>query len=86
MNDPEYPELVDPANLPNSAYPAVSGKTVSSICRDLARLIIPHRKYKTDQRRKQLIGCRQMVIIKDFFQTTFRTSIFTKLAMRCGFG
>ena len=57
-----------------------------SICRDLARLIIPHRKYKTNHRRKQLIGCRQMVIIQDFFQTTFQTSIFTKLAMRCAFG
>jgi hypothetical protein len=64
----------------------VQENPISSICRDLARLIIPHRKYKTNQRRKQLIGCRQMVIIKDFFQTTFRTSIFTKLAMRCGFG
>jgi len=57
-----------------------------SICRDLARLIIPHRKYKTNHRRKQLIGCRQMVIIEDFFQTTFQTSIFTKLATRCAFG
>ena len=57
-----------------------------SICRDLARLNIPHQKYKTDQRRKQLIGCRQMVIIEDFFQTTFQTSIFTKLATRCSFG
>jgi len=57
----------------------------SSICRDLARLTVPQRKYKTDQRRKQLIGCRQLAIIEDFFQATFRTSIFTKLATRCGF-
>jgi hypothetical protein len=58
---------------------------VSSICRDLARLIIPQRKYKTNQRKKQLIGCRQLVIIEAFFQATFKTSIFTKLAMRCAF-
>jgi len=58
---------------------------VSSICRDLARLIIPHRKYKSDRRKKQLVGCRQLVIIEAFFQTTFNTSIFTKLATRCGF-
>ena len=57
----------------------------SSICRDLARLIIPQRKYKTDQRRKQLVGCRQLVIIEDFFQSTFNSSIFTKLATRCAF-
>ena len=58
---------------------------LSSICRDLARLIIPQRKYKTNDRKKQLIGCRQMVIIEAFFQVTFKTSIFTKLATRCAF-
>ena len=58
---------------------------VSSICRDLARLIIPQRKYKTNQRKKQLFACRQLVIIEAFFQATFKTSIFTKLATRCAF-
>jgi hypothetical protein len=58
---------------------------VSSICRDLARLIIPQRKYKTNQRKKQLINCRQLVIIEAFFQATFEASIFTKLATRCAF-
>jgi hypothetical protein len=57
-----------------------------SICRDLAQLIVPQRKYKTDQRKKQLIGCRQLVIIEDFFQSTFKRSIFTKLATRYAFG
>ena len=57
-----------------------------SICRDLARLIVPRRKYKTNHRKKQLIGCRQVVIIEDFFQATFKISIFTKLATRCAFG
>jgi hypothetical protein len=57
----------------------------SSICRDLARLIIPKRKYKTQHRKKQLVGCRQMAIIDAFFQATFKTSIFTKLAIRCAF-
>jgi hypothetical protein len=59
---------------------------VSSICRDLARLIIPQRKYKTHRRKKQLIGCRQLVMIETFFQAAFKTSIFTKLATRCAFG
>jgi len=58
---------------------------VSSICRDLARLTVPQRKHRTDQRRKELIGCRQLVIIEAFFQATFKTSIFTKLATRYGF-
>ena len=58
---------------------------VSSICRDLARLVIPQRKYKTNQRRKQLFACRQLLIIETFFHATFKTSIFTKLAISCAF-
>jgi transposase len=58
---------------------------VSSICRQLARLVIPQRKYKTNQRKKKLISCRQLVGIESFFQLTFKTSIFTKLAIRCAF-
>jgi hypothetical protein len=57
-----------------------------SICRDLARLTVARRKYKTEHRRKQLIGCRHLVVIEAFFQLAFKKSIFTKLAMRCAFG
>ena len=52
----------------------------SSICRDLVRLTVSQRKYKTDQRKKQLIALRQLVIIEAFFQAAFNSSIFTKLA------
>jgi transposase-like protein len=58
---------------------------VSSICRDLARIIIPQRKYKTKHRKKQLVGCRQVLLIEAIFKATFNTSIFTKLATRCAF-
>lgn len=58
---------------------------IASICRDLARIIIPQRKYKTKQRKKQLIRCRQLMILEAFFQATFSASIFTKLAIRCAF-
>jgi hypothetical protein len=58
---------------------------VSSICRNLARVVIPQRKYKTKQRKKQLINCRQLMIVEAFFQATFKTSIFTKLAISCAF-
>ena len=57
----------------------------SSICRHLARLIIPQRKYKTNHRKKQLFACRQLLFIEAFFHATFKTSIFTKLATRCAF-
>jgi hypothetical protein len=57
-----------------------------SICRDLARLTIPQQKYRTEHRKKQLIGCRHLVVIESFFQFTFKKSVFTKLATRCAFG
>ena len=56
-----------------------------NICRDLARLTVAQRKCKSKQRKKQLIGCRQLIIIEAFFQATFKKSIFTKLATRCAF-
>ena len=58
---------------------------VLSICRDLARLVMPQRKFKTNPRQKQLAGCRHLLIIEAFFQAAFKTSIFTKLATRCAF-
>ena len=57
-----------------------------TICRDLARLNVPQRKYKTERRKKQLIGCRLLVVTGAFFEATFKKSIFTKLATRCAFG
>jgi len=58
---------------------------VSSICRDLARLVIGQRKHNSNLRKKQLVNCRQLVVIEAFFQAAFKTSIFTKLATRCAF-
>jgi hypothetical protein len=58
---------------------------LSSICRNLARVVIPQRKYKTKQRKKQLINCQQLMIVEAFFRATFKTSIFTKLAISCAF-
>ena len=59
---------------------------VSSMCRNLAQVVIAQRKYKTKKRKKQLINCRQLMIVEAFFQATFKTSIFTKLAIRHAFG
>jgi hypothetical protein len=57
-----------------------------NICRDLACFRAPQRKYRTQQRKKQLVGCRQLLIIEGAFQAIFNKSIFTKLATRCAFG
>ncbi|PID40373.1 MAG: hypothetical protein CR984_03560 [Proteobacteria bacterium] len=46
-----------------------------SICWDLARLTAPQQKYRTEHRKKQLIGCRHLVVIESFFQLTFKKSI-----------
>ena len=58
---------------------------VSSISRDLARIIIPQRKFKTNHRKRKLIGCLQSLMIEAIFKATFNTSIFTKLATRSAF-
>jgi hypothetical protein len=58
---------------------------ISSICRDLARIMIPQQKFKTNHRKKHLIGCRQLLMIEAIFKATFNHSIFTKLATRFAF-
>ena len=58
---------------------------LSSICRNLAGIMIPQRKFRTQHRKRQLIGCRQLLMIEAIFKTTFNTSIFTKLATRLAF-
>jgi hypothetical protein len=58
---------------------------VSSICRDLAQLNISRRKYRTQQRKICLLGSLRLVIIEALFSDTFKISIFTKLAISCGF-
>jgi len=58
----------------------------SSIHRDLARLIVPKRKYKTDHRKKQLGDCRKLLILEGILKAVFQRSIFTKLATRFSFG
>ena len=63
----------------------LQGNPLSSICRNLARIIIPQRKFKTHHRKKHLIGCRQLLMIEAIFKATFTSSIFTKLATRCSF-
>jgi len=57
----------------------------SSICRDIACLTIPGQKYKTTARKNILMQCLKFFAIEALFQHTFNTSIFTKLAISCGF-
>jgi hypothetical protein len=56
------------------------------ICRDLAQWHPPARKFRSQRRRQQLIKARRLAMIEAFFQDTFNISIFTKLAIACGFG
>lgn len=56
------------------------------ICRDLAQLSIPPRKFRSEQRKKRLLRCLSLVRIDALFQATFKNSIFTNLAIACAFG
>jgi hypothetical protein len=58
---------------------------ISSVCHHLAHLVISKRKYKTRRRKALLLDCFRMLITEAFFLTTFKTSIFTKLAIGCAF-
>jgi hypothetical protein len=57
----------------------------SSVCRDLAQLSIPRRKYRNSARKERLLSCRRFLLTEAFFQALFGTSIFTKLARSCAF-
>ena len=40
---------------------------VSSVCRDLAQIIVPFCKYRSERRKNQLLSCRKLMTIADFF-------------------
>ena len=58
----------------------------STVCRDLAALEIPARKFVTAQRESILKRCRQILHLEAEFRATFPTSIFPFLATRCAWG
>ena len=58
---------------------------ISSVCRDLAQVIIPIRKYKTPRRKTLLLDCFHLLIVQTLFKAAFQNSIFTKLAIGSGF-
>ena len=58
---------------------------VSCVCRNLAQIIVPLRKYRSEPRKNKLLSCRKLLTIAAIFQDTFKISIFTKLAIACVF-
>ena len=60
--------------------------TMSCIHRILAQVTAADRKYRSKQRKQQLIRCRQLETIEMHFIEIFGISIFTKLAIGCRFG
>lgn len=63
----------------------LQAKPLSSICRDLANLSISRKKYRSNQRKQLLIGCRKLFCIEKLYRMIFNVSIFPKLATRCRF-
>ncbi len=60
-------------------------KPESSICRELAALSIPSKKYCTENRKSILQRCRQLLKIEAKFQSFLKVSIFPRLATQYGF-
>lgn len=58
---------------------------VTSLCRDLAGLMIPSKKYASALRKKVLLSCFQLVFLKSIYRSIFQGSIFPRLATRCGY-
>jgi hypothetical protein len=58
----------------------------STICRDLAGLTIPARKYVRETRKNLLLTCRRLVRIEKQFFSRFHVTIFHQLATACSYG
>lgn len=56
------------------------------ICRQLAQWRPPASKARSQLRTLQLINARRVALIEAYFRDTFNVSVFTKLAIACGFG
>lgn len=52
----------------------------SSIARDLARISVHPKKYRSTFRKQLLVRCRQLLHLDDFYQLAFQSSIFPNLA------
>ncbi|MDP2647197.1 MAG: hypothetical protein Q8P24_19865 [Desulfobacterales bacterium] len=57
----------------------------SAICRNIANQKVPGQKFKSKARENILVQCSRFFEIETIFQHTFKTLIFTKLAIRCAF-
>lgn len=57
----------------------------TSLCRDLAGLSVPPRKYMSEERKGRLLTCLCLVVLIPMYQALFRVAIFPKLATRSGF-
>lgn len=64
----------------------LQAKPESTICRDLAALSIPSKKYRKKQRAGVLLRARQLFSLEGLYRLIFNTSIFPNLATACSFG
>ena len=55
----------------------------SNICRSLANLPIPGKKYRSMERFRQLFKCRQFLKLEELYRVMFGASIFPILAANC---
>ncbi len=63
----------------------LQAKPESSICRELASLSIPLKKYKTEERKSILQRCRQLLRLDVKYSALFNVSIFPNIGAKCSF-
>lgn len=69
----------------NSIDMILQADPLSSICRDIADLFVPSKKYRTPERYKLLFYCRQFLIIQNLFRQNFKVQIFPNFETKHSF-
>lgn len=64
----------------------LQAEPASTICRDLAGLTVPARKYLSESRKTLLLACTRLMEIENRFSRLFGVSIFHQLATNCAYG
>lgn len=52
----------------------------TTLCRDMAGLTVPVKKYRSPLRKKILLNCFQLLFLEPIYQSVFQVSVFPKLA------
>ena len=57
----------------------------TTLCRDMAGLMVPAKKYRSELRKNILLSCYRLMFLEPIYKSVFGVSIFPKLATDCNF-